>query len=163
MLEIINTRRSVRKWEQTDVAKKDVTEILEAAMNAPSAGNEQAWQFVVLSGKTLADYLEINGNSPKGAPIGVLICGDLKAQKYDGFYIYDVCAATQNILMAVHAKGLGAVWTAVFPGNIPKVRQLLSLPEDVVPVSFVPIGHPDGKQGPAVSRYDEAKVHTNGW
>jgi nitroreductase len=163
MLDTINTRRSVRSWDGRDVDKKDVTDILEAAMNAPSAGNEQAWQFVVLSGKTLADYLSINGNCPKGAPVGILVCGDKKAQKYEGFYLYDCCAAIQNILLAVHTKGLGAVWTAVFPGNDVKTKQLLGLPEHIVPVSFVPIGYPDGKQPPAESRYDTSKVHMNAW
>jgi nitroreductase len=163
MLDIINTRRSVRKWGKGDVPKQDVIEILEAAMNAPSAGNEQAWQFVVLSGEKLAEYLAVNVNCPKGAPVGILVSGDTKAQKYEGFYLYDCCAAVENILIAVHAKGLGAVWTAVFPHNVPKVRELLALPDHVVPVAFVPIGHLDGDMPSAVSRYDEAKVHTNGW
>ena len=163
MLNVINTRRSTRQWSSREVDKKDVTEILEAAMNAPSAGNEQAWQFVVLSGKTLTDYLAVNGNCPKGSPVGILVCGDKKAQKYEGFYLYDCCAAIENILLAVHAKGLGAVWTAVFPNNVSKIRQLLGLPEHIVPVSFVPIGHPQGKQPPADSRYDESKVHQNAW
>jgi nitroreductase len=163
MLDVINTRRSVRTWKDKKVEDKDVTEILEAAMNAPSAGNEQAWQFVVLSGKTLADYLAVNMNCPKGAPVGILVCGDKKAQKYEGFYLYDCCAAIENILLAVHAKGLGAVWTAVFPNNISKVRALLGLPEDIIPVSFVPIGYAADGQPAAESRYDAAKVHTNGW
>jgi len=163
MLDIINTRRSVRSWDDRSVDEKDITEILEAAMNAPSAGNEQAWQFVVLSEKTLDDYLAVNGNCPKGSPAGILVCGDTKAQKYDGFYLYDCCAAIENILLAVHSKGMGAVWTAVFPGNIPKTRQLLNLPEHIVPVSFVPIGYPNGKQPPAETRYDASRVHKNGW
>jgi len=163
MLDIINTRRSVRSWNGKQIGGGDVTEILEAAMNAPSAGNEQAWQFVVLSGKTLADYLAINGNCPKGATVGILVCGDKKVQKYEGFYLYDCCAAIENILLAVHAKGMGAVWTAVFPGNDAKVQELLNLPEYVVPVAFVPIGYAADGQPEAVSRYDAAKVHTNGW
>lgn len=163
MLTTINTRRSVRSWSGRDVDKKDVSEILEAAMNAPSAGNEQAWQFIVLTGKALADYLAINGNSPKGSPVGILVCGDKKAQKYEGFYLYDCCAATQNILLAAHAKGLGAVWTTVFPGNAPRVKQLLGLPEHIIPVSFVPIGYPDAEQQPAVTRFEQSKVHMNAW
>ena len=163
MLEVINTRRSVRKWRPEKVSEADIREILEAAMNAPSAGNEQAWQFVVLTGETLEKYLAINPNAAKGAPVGILVCGDRKAQKYEGFYPQDCAAATQNILLAVHAKGLGGVWTTVFPPNAAPVRKLLGLPEDVVPFSFVPFGHPDPATQGYVSRFDENKVHNNRW
>ncbi len=163
MLEMIKTRRSVRTWKADPVPESDIKDILEAAMNAPSAGNEQAWHFIVLDGEALEKYLAINRNAPRGAPVGILVCGDVKAQKYDGFYPQDCAAATQNILLAVHAKGLGGVWTTVFADNVPATRKLLALPEQVVPFSFVPFGHPDMKQPPFVSRFDEGRVHRNGW
>jgi nitroreductase len=163
MLDVINTRRSVRKWRTDPVSEADIRDILEAAMNAPSAGNEQAWQLIVLTGSALDGYLAANGNVAKGAPVGILVCGDKKAQKYDGFFPQDCAAATQNILLAVHTKGLGGVWTTVFPTNVDAVRKLLGLPEDIVPFSFVPFGYPDMKAEKAISRYDEKKVHRNKW
>jgi nitroreductase len=163
VLELLVSRRSVRKWKPDPIADEDIRDILEAAMNAPSAVNEQAWQFVLLSGKVLQDFLKINGNTPKGAPLGILVCGDKKSDKLGGFYVHDCCAATQNILLAIHAKGLGGVWTAVFPNAIPEVRKLLNLPEDVIPVSFVPVGYPDATRPKPASRYDETKVHRNRW
>ena len=158
-----SSRRSVRKWKPDAVSEEDIRDVLEAAMNAPSAVNEQAWQFVVLTGQVLRDFAEINGNSPKGAPVGILVCGDKKADKLGGFYVHDCCAATQNILLAIHAKGLGGVWTAVFPKAIPELRRLLGLPDHVYPLAFVPFGHPATRQGRATSRYDETKVHRNAW
>lgn len=163
MLEAIVSRRSVRKWKSDVVSEEDIKDILEAAMNAPSAVNEQAWQFVVLSGKVLEDFVKINGNTPKGAPVGILVCGDKKADKLGGFYVHDCCAATQNILLALHAKGLGGVWTAIFPNAIPGVCRLLNLPDHVYPLVFVPFGHPASRQTKPTSRYDETKVHRNAW
>jgi nitroreductase len=163
ILDVIVSRRSVRKWRSNAVSDADIKDVLEAAMNAPSAVNEQAWQFVLLSGKVLEDFLKINGNTPKGAPVGILVCGDKKLDKLGGFYLHDCCAATQNILLAVHAKGLGGVWTAVFPNAVPEVHKLLNLPDHVIPISFVPFGYPDVMRPKPSSRYDETKVHRNGW
>ncbi len=163
ILDVMVTRRSVRKWKADAVSEGDIKDILEAAMNAPSAVNEQAWQFVVLTGKVLEDFVKINTNTPKGSPVGVLVCGDKKLDKLGGFYVHDCCAATQNILLAVHAKGLGGVWTVVFPNAIPEVCKLLNLPEHVIPLAFVPFGHPVSERTKPTSRYDETKVHRNGW
>lgn len=165
MLDAIVSRRGVGKWKSDAVSEEDVRDILEAAMNAPSASavNEQAWQFVVLTGTVLEDLVKINGNTPKGAPVGILVCGDKKADRLGRFYVHDCCAVTQNILLALHAKGLGGVWTAILPNAIPEVRRLLSLPDHVYPLAFVPFGHPANRRARPVSRYDETKVHRNGW
>jgi nitroreductase len=163
ILDVIVSRRSVRKWKADAVSDGDIKDILEAAMNAPSAVNEQAWQFLVLTGKILEDFVKINANTPKGSPVGILVCGDKKLDKLGGFYVHDCCAATQNILLAVHAKGLGGVWTAIFPNAIPEVRRLLNLPEHVHPLAFVPFGYPVSERTKPTSRYDETKVHRNGW
>jgi nitroreductase len=161
MISIINSRRSVRKFTSVQVPDEDIKEILEAAMNAPSAMNEQAWSFIVLSGETLGSFLEINANTPKGAPVGILICGDTNKSR-DDFYVQDCSAATQNILLAAHAKGLGSVWTTIFPDFRGGVKKLLNLPDHVVPFSFTPIGHPAVVPSPK-SRYDESRVHYNAW
>lgn len=161
MISIINSRRSVRKYKSDQVSDGDIREILGAAMNAPSAMNEQAWQFVVLRGKVFDDFLAINSNTPKGASVGILVCGDLKKSR-DDFYIQDCSAATQNILLAVHSKGLGSVWTTIFPEARNAVKRLLQLPDHIVPFSFTPIGHPASSPS-AQSRYDEKKVHFNTW
>ncbi|TAL34508.1 MAG: nitroreductase family protein [Spirochaetes bacterium] len=161
MISLLNSRRSVRKFKSGEVSDTDIREILEAAMNAPSAMNEQAWHFVVLAGESLDEFLKINTNTPEGAARGILVCGDTSASRED-YYIQDCSAATQNILLAVHAKGLGSVWTTVFPDMRQAVSKLLNLPDHVVPFSFTPIGHPAAAQT-YKTRYDEGKVHYHAW
>jgi nitroreductase len=162
-LEVINGRRSTRKFAGDPVGEGEIRDLLEAAMNAPSAINEQAWQFVVLSGKALDDYLKINSNTPKGAPVAILVCQDLAAEKAQGYSVQDCAAATQNILLAAHAMGLGAVWTTVFPANADAVRRLLGFPDTLVPFACVPVGHPAGSTPRTVSRFDETRVHRQTW
>jgi nitroreductase len=163
MLKTINTRRSVRKFKSTPVSDKDIHDLLEAAMNAPSAVNEQAWQFVVMSGKVLDDFLAINGNTPKTAPVAILVCQDLAAEKAKGYSVQDCAAATQNILLAAHAKGLGTVWTTVFPDNVKALKSLLNIPESVRPFSCVPVGYSAEGEKNTTSRFDEKKIHRQSW
>jgi len=163
MVELLNTRRSIRRFKPDPVSEKDVEELLEAAMNAPSAINEQAWQFIVLSGTVLEEFLKINSNTPKGAPVGILVCQDLKSEKAKGYSVQDCSAATLNILLAVHAKGLGGVWTTVFPQNVPHIKALLRIPDGVQPFSFVPLGYPLDKPARSESRYNAKKIHKNRW
>jgi nitroreductase len=163
MLGLLNSRRSVRKFKPDAVSEKDVQDVLEAAMNAPSAINEQAWQFIVLSGSVLEEFIKINTNTPKGAPVGILVCQDLQNEKAKGYAVQDCSAATLNILLAIHAKGLGGVWTTVFPPNVPHIKALLNIPDNVQPFSFVPIGYPLVKPAKPESRYDAKKIHKNKW
>ncbi len=163
MLKIINSRVSVRKFKETAVSKEDIKKILEAAMNAPSGGNEQAWQFIVIEGEMMAKLVEFNTNSPKNAPIGILVCSDLSKEKYQGLSVMDCSAATQNILLSAHSMGMGGVWTAVFPPNASSIQKLLNLPEKVVPFSYIPIGYPSEKTENKESRYNEDNVHWNKW
>ena len=163
-LVIINTRRSTRKFTPDPVSDRDIHDLLEAGMNAPSAINEQAWQFVVLSGAVLEEYLKINPNTPKGSPAAILVCQDLGAEKAPGYAVQDCAAATQNILLAAHVKELGAVWTTVFPDKAAAVRSLLGLPGNVVPFACVPVGRPAQSGAKAAgSRFDAKKVHLQGW
>ncbi len=98
------------------------------------------------------------------ASLAVLICGDLSLEQYPGNWVADCSAATQNLLLAAHGKGLGAVWTGVYPDE-PRVqgfRDLLGLPESVVPLALVPMGYPR-QPGTRQDRYEEAKVHYDRW
>ncbi|MBN1533762.1 MAG: nitroreductase family protein [Spirochaetes bacterium] len=165
MIDLIKTRRSIRSYRDTEVGDDDLREIIEAGMYAPSAGNEQAWQFIVLKGEILKRYLALNGNVPQSAPTGILVCADRNAEKYKGMntsYL-DCAAATQNMLLAAHAKGLGAIWTAVFDGPKKEVIRLLNLPPGIDPFCFVPVGTYDKTAQEAPRRFDEAKIHRNGW
>jgi nitroreductase len=166
MLEILNTRRSVRAFKSDPIPEKDIRDILEAAMNAPSAGDERAWQFVILKEQAFREeYAKLNRNVPsiRQSPVAIVICGDTSREKYPGLYVYDCGAATENILLAIHAKGLGGFWGHVFPETVANNRMLLNLPEHIIPYSVVPFGTPLNGLPPAKTRYDESRIHLNGW
>ena len=166
-LNAIFTRRSIRKYTDQAVPEELVTDLLKAAMAAPSAGNEQAWQFIVIRDRALLDAIpKFHPYSAmlKYASVAVLVCGDLTREKYKGYWVQDCSAATQNLLLAATAQGLGAVWTAVYPleDRVAGMRKLLDLPEHVVPLALVPIGFPAEQPGRA-DRFDQARIHHDRW
>ena len=160
-------RRSIRKYTPQPVPEELVTELLQAAMAAPSAGNEQAWQFIVIRDRMLLDAVpKFHPYSAmlKYASVAILVCGDLSVEKFKGFWVQDCSAATQNILLAATARGLGAVWTALYPleERVMGMRKLLGLPEHIIPLALVPLGYPAEHPGPA-DRFVAAKVHRAQW
>jgi nitroreductase len=166
-MEAILTRRSIRKYTAQSVSEGLVTEILEAAMAAPSAGNEQPWQFIVLRDRQTMDEvprLHSHSQMIREASVAILVCGDQTLEKYSGFWVQDCSAATENLLLAAHAKGLGAVWLGVYPreDRVTGLRELLGLPEHVVPFALIPLGYPAESKLPA-QRYDASRVHLEHW
>lgn len=166
-LSCIHTRRSVRSYTDADVSDAQVQALLGAAMAAPSAGNEQPWEFIVIRNKeTKIRIGSINSFAQfaSQAPVCILVCGNLERDRHHGYWIEDVSAATQNLLLAAHALGLGAVWTGVYPhpDRVPAFRFLLGLPETVVPMALVVVGYP-AEQVELVNRFDRMKVHTERW
>jgi len=168
MLEIINSRRSVRQWKNEQVSEEHIQKILEAAMNAPSAGNEQPWYFIVVKDKDLlvkASSINLYGSFVKNAPVAILICADLRLERFKGYWVQDCSAAAQNLLLAAHSLGLGAVWTSIYPieDRIKGCRQLFNLPEEIIPLTLIPIGYPLTAAGERKSRFDVSRVRQNSW
>ena len=167
VMEALLTRRSIRKYKDQDVTDEQIRKILEAAMMAPSAGNAQPWQFVIVRDQeVLAKVKDAHPyvGMAAEAPLAILVCGDLSLEKYRGFWVQDCAAATQNLLLACHGLGLGAVWTGIHPlkDREDAFRALCKLPDRVVPFALVVIGHPD--QNPrSTSRYKEDRVHYERW
>ncbi len=166
-MEALLTRRSIRKYRQGDVPDSVVKDVLTAAMSAPSAGNEQAWQFVVIRDhQTLVKMAEIHQYAQmlKEAALAILVCGDLSLQKYKDWWPQDCSAAMENLLLAIHASGFSSVWLGVYPRQerIEGLRKLLGLPEHVVPFAIAPVGIPGEKKGKE-NRYTESKVHRDKW
>jgi nitroreductase len=166
-MEAILSRRSIRRYTPDPVPEEVIQELLAAAMSAPSASNEQPWQFVVIDDRHLLD--EIPKFHPyagmlKQAPLAIAVCGDLKLEMMSGYWIQDCSAATENLLLAAHAKGLGAVWLGVHPREerANSVGELLGLPEQVRPLCLISIGYP-AEQKPPSHRYDASRVHRNRW
>jgi nitroreductase len=166
-LKAIQTRRSIRKFKPTRVSEELVDKILGAAMQAPSAGNQQPWHFVVITDRELLK--EIPKFSPyasmaKDAPLAILVCGDLAMEKYKGFWVQDCSAAIQNILLASHDLNLGAVWTASYPmpDRAEGFRLLCRLPKDIIALALIVIGYPAEKVS-AENRFRRERVHKNTW
>jgi nitroreductase len=167
LLEAIHTRRSIRKYQDRPVPQELIKELLAGAMSAPSAGNAQPWHFLVITDSELLDKVpSINPYAAmaKSAPLAILICADLSLEKYPGNWVLDCAAAVQNLLLAAHAGGLGAVWTGIYPDEdrMEGFRQLLSLPENIVAHTLVPLGYPS-QQSSREDRYKEERVHFNRW
>lgn len=167
ILSAIHTRRSVRAFTGEPVSGADLKILLDAAMAAPSAGNAQPWQFIIVDDRSLLEQIPaINPYAAMAgkAPLGILVCGDARAEKYPGFWVQDCSAAIQNLLLSALARGLGTVWTGVYPieERVTAFRDLLGIPEHVVPLGFIVVGHPKAEQK-TLSRFDEQKVHRNHW
>lgn len=163
----IFNRRSIRKFTSEAVTDEQVRDLLHAAMAAPSGGNEKPWHFVVIRDRaTLNAVTKINpyAGMLKEAPLAILACGDLSLEKFKGFWIQDVAASIENMLIEATDLGLGSVWTGVYPREerVVAMKELLNLPEAIIPLGLVALGYPAQKLN-TPDRYDETKVHYETW
>jgi nitroreductase len=166
-LEAIYSRRSVRKFESRAVPEELIEKLLKAAMNAPTARNAQAWHFIVIDDRAkLAEYAAANPNAAmaKDAPLGILVCGDLQLEKSPGYWVVDCSAAVENMLLAAHAMGLGAVWTGVYPREerMDFLHKQFGLPDEVKAHSLVVVGYPAEHPAPQ-SHFRPDRVRKNHW
>lgn len=166
----IMTRVSVREFTGEKISPAQVDTLLRAAMAAPSAINKQPWAFIVVDDDTviakLGEALPYSRCSNHPA-VAIIPCGDLNKAipgEMANFWINDVSAATENLLLAAHAMGLGAVWTGLHPdmNRAKMVQELLGLPEHIIPLCVVPVGVP--AEHPAVKdKYNPDNIHYNAW
>ncbi len=164
MISTILSRTSIRHFTQQAVSEQDINTLLRSAMSAPSACNKQPWHFTVIRSRQLLDQLaDATPNAPmlRQVPLAIVVSGDMQ-RTFPGegvlYWLEDTSAATQNILLAAHALGLGAVWCGIYPlsQRIAQVRSLLGLPEELIPMSLIPIGHPAEHPTPKNKWRDEA-------
>lgn len=166
----IMTRVSVRNFTGEKISDEQIETLLRAGMAAPSAINKQPWAFVVIKDEAmlakLGEALPYSRCSNKPA-IAIIPCGDLSKAipgEMAGFWINDVSAATENILLAAHAMGLGAVWTGLHPdmNRAKMVQEMLGMPEHIIPLCIVPIGIP--AENPDVKdKFNTDNIHYNAW
>lgn len=166
-VEAIFTRRSIRHFKPDSVPPEMVETLLKAAMQAPSAANAQPWHFVVINDRNLLEQVTTfhpASESLHEAPMAILICGDDQLEKRPDRWILDCSAATENMLLAAHALGLGAVWVGIHPDilRIDGMRQLTALPPHIHPLSLVAVGFP-GREIPPINRFRPDRVHYNQW
>lgn len=169
VLDNIATRASVRQFTDQPVPDAVMEEILRAGMAAPSAVNKQPWAFVVVTEpERIAALNEVHPYANlKTATAAVIVCGDMdkalegRAREY---WVQDCSAVTENILLAAHALGLGAVWCGVYPSpdRVAAVSEVLGLPGSIVPLNIVTMGYPAAEVQPK-DKWDPARIHYQQW
>jgi nitroreductase len=165
-IEAIMSRRSIRKYSDKKIPEEIITKLLKAAMNAPSAHNRQPWHFIVVDDReTLNKVPEYHQYSKmlENASHAIVVLGDNEVQTSD-FWIHDCSAATENILIAANALGLGAVWLGVHPHEtlIEGTKKLFNIPAHVTPLGIISLGYPEETRPPR-ENYNPERVHRNKW
>jgi len=166
-LTTILTRRSIRKYKQKRIPLETIETLLRAGMAAPSARNKQPWEFLVIQNRETLD--KIAGWHPyakmlREACVAILVCANTNIQEIEGYCALDCAAATENILLAAHALGLGAVWIGIYPRTerIAKIKEMFSLPPFILPISLISLGYPAEEKAQR-DRFDKTKVHFDRW
>jgi nitroreductase len=165
VLSVINNRKSVRDFIPTKpVSKEDIELIVKAGMAAPSGKDIRPWEIVVVEDREILDAMAAQLPHAKmltQSPLAIVVCGDTSQSSY---WYLDCSAVTENILLAVEALELGAVWTAAYPyeDRMNVVIQSINLPEHILPLCVIPMGYPKGEQK-VKDKYDESKIHHNKW
>jgi nitroreductase len=168
-LTVMQERKSVRSYTGEVVSKEDIDKILHAAMAAPAAVHIMPSKFIVVTDKATLKALANESFYAKmivkaGACIVVCAVPDEAALYSEEYAILDCSCASENILLAAEALGLGAVWTAVYPNQdlMYFVRRELNIPPEVIPLNIIPIGHPTGEEI-AKDKFDPRNIHWEKW
>lgn len=166
-IECILTRRSIRKYTGKPIPEDKLHTILRAGMSAPTAANLRPWRFIVIRNPETLKAVSTAHPYSKMLPqagCGILVCGDNQANKSLYYLAEDCSAAIQNMLLAAHALGLGAVWLGAHPDeeHIQAIGVLMKLPQSILPVGLVAMGEPDEVKD-APDRYEPDRVHFEQW
>ena len=165
-MDIIFNRRSVRKYTEKKIEPEKVDRMLRAAMQAPSATNQQPWEFLVIDDKdTIVKLAEFSpyAKMVPGAPLAMVIL-EKQGMRAPLFTEQDLGAAVQNLMLQAVEDGLGSVWMGVGRGTEREtfLTEMFNLPETVKPFAVLAIGYPaDENANKFVDRYDETRVHYN--
>lgn len=166
-IEAILQRRSIRKYTGKAISEEQIDLLLKAAMYAPSAVNKQPWHFIVFrDAEKRKQIMEFQKSAAMlaEANVCILVCYDEKLQHDAGYGVIDCSAATQNILLAAHAIGLGAVWVGIHPrqNRIDAAHKLFHLPDHIKPFAIVSLGYPAEKK-PFPERFNKERIHYEKW
>ena len=165
MIEIILKRRSIRKFTTQPVNEGDVQRLLEAAMAAPSSNNLKPWHYVVTTDRKTLDGLaqaHPYGKMLREATLAIAVCADPRTSPTG--WVQDCSAATENILLAATALGLGSCWVGCHPHEDQKeaIREVLKVPPNIEILSLLAIGHPGEEKEPR-TQFDSSRVHREKW
>ena len=166
-IETLLTRRSVRKFTDQNISDEELRVLLDCAMSAPSACNEQPWEFLVL--RAAANRELVSRTTPythmaAQAPLVIVVCGNLAREKAAGFWPQDCSCAIENMMLAARAMGIGSVWCGVhpMPDREEYLKKAFNLPESIIPFGIVCLGYPD-RDFHKAERFNEAFVHHEKW
>lgn len=167
ILDIITSRRSIRKYTNEPVEDRLIEQLLLAGMYAPSSGNKQPWHFIVIDDKELMNNItkvHPHAQMLEQAQCCIVVCADTGIQPIEGLFAQDCAAAIQNMLLTAHSLNLGAVWLGMYPRaeRMTGIKELIGLPDNIIPVGGVAIGWPD-EHHHVQSRYNPERVHRNSW
>jgi nitroreductase len=162
------SRRSIRKYTGGKVDEEIIRSIIRAGMYAPSARNKRPWHFIVIDDRNVMKrIMEVHPYSSMLAEAShaIVVCGDKETENGPGYYLLDCSASSQNILLAAHSMGLGAVWLGVEPREerIKAISNILGLPSHIVPVSIISIGIPVKATSIIPDRFEEKQIRRNKW
>jgi nitroreductase len=166
---VIHERKSVRNFTGDPVRKEDLETIVRAGMAAPSAVNMQPWSFIIVTERPLLNELRLAlpfARMLDKAAAAIVVCA-LPEKAHGGrteFAVLDCAAASENILLATEALGLGGVWTAVYPEEerMKAVRRILKMPGNVLPLNVIPVGRPSGADRPK-DKWKPENIHQETW
>ncbi len=166
-MKAILTRRSIRIFRPEPIEPEAIRSILEAAMHAPSAGNQQPWRFVLIQDREALQAVAIDhpyASAVESCPLAVLVCAATRDLPHPDFWAVDCAAATENLLLAAHMLGLGSVWVGLYPkrDRMAILSRLVHLPDDVEPFALVPLGHPQ-ERPEQPDRYRPEWIRTERW
>lgn len=164
ILDTIYRRRSIRVFDRRKVTKSLLTDLLKAAMAAPSASNSRPWEFIVVTDENKLSLLETKIKYGKyNAPAAAIVCANLAIAKNESafrFWVQDCSAATENLLIAAAGLGLGTVWIGAYPKEdvMGTLREILDIPDEIIPLNMIYIGYPAEEIKPR-TQYEESRVH----
>jgi nitroreductase len=166
-IQCILTRRSIRKFTGEPVSDEQLHTILRAGFSAPTAANLRPWHFIVVrDAATIHEITKAHAHTAMMAQAGcgIIVCGDARRNAMEYFLAVDGSAAIENMLLAAHALGLGAVWLGLEPheARAEAMHRLMNIPEHALPVGMFALGVP-AEQRDAPDRYDETMVHYDKW
>lgn len=170
VLNNIMTRVSIREYQDREVSDSVIEKILRAGMAAPTARNSQPWSFGVVKDRALLTHIAEacpNADMAATAPVAIVVSASAD-RMLDGagkdYWIHDCSAATENILLAAHALGLGAVWTGVYPkmDRMDSIKSILNIPENEYVLCVIPMGYPAEVKAPK-DKWKPELIHYDRW
>lgn len=164
-MKTIDIRRSIRKFRDQPIEAAKVDRLLRSGMQAPSAGNQQPWEFIIAEERAIKEKLSIMSPysaAAKDAPLVIVVLGNIERTRFPENLEQDLGACTQNILLEAVEQGLGATWMSACPQKkrMQCIKEVFKLPDNIMPYCIIVIGYPKhDDDNKFIDRYDSTRIH----